>query len=53
MLLSVPGGGQLIAKRIFTTRQNAAKETAQIKAFQLADFAPVFWFNDPHIGGIR
>ena len=52
VLLPVPGDGQLIAKRIFTTRQNAAEETARVEAFQLADFASGFWFNDPHIGGI-
>jgi ABC-type uncharacterized transport system auxiliary subunit len=43
-LLSVPDDGQLVAKRIFTTRQNAAKETARIKAFQPADFASGFRF---------
>ena len=52
ILLPVPGDSQLITKRIFTTRQNAAKETARVEAFQLADFASGFWFNDPHFGGI-
>ena len=33
VLLPVPGDGQLIAKRIFAARQNAAEETARVEAF--------------------
>ena len=52
ILLSVPGDGQLIAKGVFTPRQNAAEETTRVEAFELADFASGFRFNNPHIGGI-
>ena len=52
ILLSVPGDGQLIAKGVFTPRQNAAEKTTRVEAFELADFASGFWFNNPHIGGI-
>ena len=47
-----PGDGQLVTKRIFPARQNAAKEPACVEAFEFTDFAPGFRFNHPYIGGI-
>ena len=52
VLLSVPGDGQLVAKSVFTPRQQAAKESARVEAFEFADFTPGFRFNNPHFGGI-
>ncbi len=52
VLLTVPGDGQLVTKRIFPARQNAAKEPACVEAFEFTDFAPGFRFNHPYIGGI-
>ena len=52
ILLPVPGDGQLIAKSVFTPRQDAAEETTRVETFELADFASGFRFNNPHVGGI-
>lgn len=52
ILLPVPGDGQLIAKGVFATWQDSAEETTRVEAFELADFASGFRFNNPHVGGI-
>ncbi len=48
VLLVMPGDSQLIAERIFTARDDGAKEPARIDTGKLGTFTPGFRLNYPH-----